>query len=83
MSHSCPNLVSTSFLYNSYIPFFNLQKFFIYYIEIINTLLAQRGAHVLDIYMRDGFCVCCFTSIGSKGSPSSASYPKISCEQRD
>ena len=31
MSHSCPNLVSTSFLYNPYIPFFNLQKFFIYY----------------------------------------------------
>ena len=27
MSHSCPNLVSTSFLYNPYIPFFNLQKF--------------------------------------------------------
>ena len=32
MSHSCPNLVSTSFLYNPYIPFFNLKKFFIYYI---------------------------------------------------
>ena len=32
MSHSCPNLVSTSFLYNPYIPFFNLQNFFIYYI---------------------------------------------------
>ena len=32
MSHSCPNLVSTSFLYNPYIPFFNLQTFFIYYI---------------------------------------------------
>ena len=28
MSHSCPNLVSTSFLYNPYIPFFNLQEFF-------------------------------------------------------
>ena len=28
----------------------------LYCIEIINTLLAQRGAHVLDIYMRDGFC---------------------------
>ena len=27
MSHSCPNLVSTSFLYNPYIPFFNLQIF--------------------------------------------------------
>ena len=25
MSHSCPNLVSTSFLYNPYIPFFNYQ----------------------------------------------------------
>ena len=31
MSHSCPNLVSTSFLYNPYIPFFYLKKFFIYY----------------------------------------------------
>ena len=34
MSHSCLNLVSTSFLYNPYIPFFNLQNFFIYYIYI-------------------------------------------------
>ena len=28
MSHSCPNLVSTSFLYNPYIPFLNWLKFF-------------------------------------------------------
>ena len=31
MSHSCPNLVSTSFLYNPYIPFFY---------EIFNLLVS-------------------------------------------
>ena len=30
MSHSCPNLVSTSFLYNPYIPFFNLNIYICY-----------------------------------------------------
>ena len=38
MSHSCPNLVSTSFLYNPYIPFFNLQKFFITSLFIFFTI---------------------------------------------
>ena len=42
MSHSCPNLVSTSFLYNPYIPFFNLQKFFIYYI-CIETFVSKTS----------------------------------------
>ena len=41
MSHSCPNLVSTSFLYNPYIPFFNLQKYFIYYSLFIFLLLIS------------------------------------------
>ena len=45
MSHSCPNLVSTSFLYNPYIPFFNLQKFFIYY-NIIDTIHYEIGSAV-------------------------------------
>ena len=44
MSHSCPNLVSTSFLYNPYIPFFNLQKFFIYY-SIISIIVNRNYSH--------------------------------------
>ena len=45
MSHSCPNLVSTSFLYNPYIPFFNLQEFFIYY-NYSNIIITQYGSTV-------------------------------------
>ena len=33
MSHSCPNLVSTSFLYNPYIPFFLFAEIFFLLVE--------------------------------------------------
>ena len=53
MSHSCPNLVSTSFLYNPYIPFFNLQKFFIYYIymNIIDSISRDERDAPLTQYI--------------------------------
>ena len=40
MSHSCPNLVSTSFLYNSYIP---------YLISLIFYLLVSFHFLTIDI----------------------------------
>ena len=48
MSHSCPNLVSTSFLYNPYIPFFNLQKFFIYY--ICRKTFVSKTSILFELY---------------------------------
>ena len=54
MSHSCPNLVSTSFLYNPYIPFLNLQKFFIYY-NIYNKDWACGPSAFLYIYTKGLF----------------------------
>ena len=46
MSHSCPNLVSTSFLYNPYIPFFNLQTFF------FTSIYIEREKDTVDILRR-------------------------------
>ena len=37
MSHSCPNLVSTSFLYNPYIPFLICRIFL--FTSLISTVL--------------------------------------------
>ena len=47
MSHSCPNLVSTSFLYNPYITFFNLQKFFIYSYNYVEKLSFPELLYIL------------------------------------
>ena len=54
MSHSCPNLVSTSFLYNPYIPFLNLQKFFFYWSLIAVTPHLPSGKASESIRRVDG-----------------------------
>ena len=46
MSHSCPNLVCTSFLYNPYIPFLISANFVFIIIIIITLWLGSRSRFV-------------------------------------
>ena len=50
MSHSCPNLVSTSFLYNPYIPFLICRNFFLIIIIIIINMYYNYYNTYLYMY---------------------------------
>ena len=56
MSHSCPNLVSTSFLYNPYIPFLICRNFLftIYYYLRYNYVLLLVGVYTIAVSGTNG-----------------------------
>ena len=52
MSHSCPNLVSTSFLYNPYIPFLISRILFLLVsFHILLLLLSIFSAFIINLIL--------------------------------
>ena len=62
MSHSCPNLVSTSFLYNPYIPFLISRFFFLLFIiRLLACTHVECARGVLHVFCKNVWLVSWIT----------------------